>query len=98
MRTIYIMWLRQWKRYIRKKSRIVGSLGQPILFLFALGFGLNPIFKAAGGIDYINFLTPGVIAMTVLFTAVFPGLEIIWDKQFGFMKETMVAPVTRFEI
>lgn len=92
------MWLRQWKRYIRKRSRIVGSLGQPLLFLFALGFGLSPIFKAAGGIDYINFLTPGVVAMTVLFTAVFTGLEIIWDKQFGFMKETLVAPVTRFEI
>lgn len=98
MRTVYIMWLRQWKRYIRKKSRIVGSLGQPLLFLFALGFGLSPIFKAAGGIDYIQFLTPGVIAMTVLFTAVFTGLEVIWDKQFGFMKETLVAPVTRFEI
>ena len=98
MKVIYIMWLRQWKRYIRKKSRIIGSLGQPILFLFALGFGLGPIFKAAGGIDYIQFLTPGVIAMTVLFTSVFSGLEIIWDKQFGFMKETLVAPVTRFQI
>ena len=92
------MWLRQWKRYIRKKSRIVGSLGQPILFLFALGFGLSPIFARAGGIDYINFLTPGVIAMTVLFTSVFTGLEIIWDKQFGFMKETLVAPVSRFSL
>jgi len=92
------MWLRQWKRYIRKKSRIIGSLGQPLLFLFALGFGLSPIFEAAGGGDYIQFLTPGVIAMTVLFTAVFTGMEIIWDKQFGFMKETLVAPVTRFEI
>lgn len=98
MRTIYIMWLRQWKRYIRKKTRIVGSLGQPILFLFALGFGLSPIFKAAGGVDYINFLTPGVIAMTVLFTSMFTGLEIIWDKQFGFMKETLVAPVSRFSL
>ena len=98
MRTIYIMWLRQWKRYIRKKSRIVGALGQPILFLFALGFGLSPIFARAGGIDYIQFLAPGVIAMTVMFTAIFTGMEIIWDKQFGFMKETLVAPVSRFEI
>ena len=98
MRTIYIMWLRQWKRYIRKKSRIVGALGQPILFLFALGFGLSPIFARAGGGDYIQFLAPGVIAMTVMFTAIFTGMEIIWDKQFGFMKETLVAPVSRFEI
>jgi len=92
------MWLRQWKRYIRKKSRIIGALGQPLLFLFALGFGLSPIFERAGGINYIQFLTPGVIAMTVLFTAVFTGMEIIWDKQFGFLKETLVAPVSRFEI
>lgn len=98
MRTIYILWYRQWIRYIRKKSRIIGSLGQPLLFLFALGFGLSPIFKAAGGGDYIQFLAPGVIAMTVLFTAVFTGMEIIWDKQFGFLKETLVAPVSRFEI
>ncbi len=98
MRTIYILWLRQLKRYVRKKSRIVGALGQPILFLFALGFGLSPIFQKAGGIDYIQFLAPGVIAMTVLFTAIFTGVEIIWDKQFGFLKETLVAPVSRFEI
>jgi len=92
------MWLRQLKRYVRKKARIVGALGQPILFLFALGFGLSPIFQQAGGIDYIQFLAPGVIAMTVLFTAIFTGMEIICDKQFGFMKETLVAPVSRFEI
>ena len=98
MTTIYILWLRQLKRFVRKKASIIGALGQPILFLFALGFGLSPIFARAGAGDYIQFLAPGIIGMTVLFTSVFTGIEIIWDKQFGCLKETFVAPVSRFEI
>lgn len=98
MNTIYILWVRQWKRFIRKKASIVGALGQPILFLFAMGFGLSPIYARAGEGDYIQFLAPGIIVMMVLFTSIFTGLEIIWDKQFGFLKETFVAPVSRFQI
>ncbi|MBO8568414.1 ABC transporter permease, partial [Staphylococcus aureus] len=89
MSTIYILWLRQLKRYLRSKSRIVGSLGQPALFLFALGFGFGPIFQRAGGGNYIDFLAPGVIAQGILFTAIFSGIELIWDRQFGFLKETL---------
>ncbi len=95
---IYILWLRQIKRYLRSKSRIVGSLGQPLLFLVALGYGLKSTFAAGGGGDYIQFLAPGVIAMSILFTAIFSGIEIIWDRQFGFLKETLVAPVSRTSI
>ncbi len=98
MSTIYILWLRQIKRYFRSRARIIGSLGQPILFLVALGFGFGPIFQQAGGGNYIQFLTPGIIAMSILFTAIFSGIEIIWDKQFGFLKETLVAPVSRLQI
>lgn len=98
MRTIYILWLRQLKRYFRSKSRLVGSLGQPLLFLIALGFGFGPIYQRAAGGSYIQFLVPGIIAMSVLFTAMFSGIEIIWDRQFGFLKETLVAPVSRIEI
>jgi len=96
--TIYILWLRQIKRYFRSKARIIGSLGQPILFLVALGFGFGPIYKQAGGGNYIEFLAPGIIAMSILFTAVFSGIEIIWDRQFGFLKETLVAPISRIKI
>ena len=95
---IYIMWLRQIKRYWRSKSRIIGSIGQPILFLIALGFGLGPMFKKASGGNYINFLAPGVISQAILFMAVFSGIELIWDRQFGFLKATLVAPVSRLEI
>ena len=98
MKVIYILWLRQIKRYYRSKSRIVGSIAQPLLFLLAFGFGFSPIFQRAGGGDYIQFLVPGIIAMGILFTAVFSGIEIIWDKQFGFLKETLVAPVSRLKI
>lgn len=98
MSTIYILWLRQLKRYLRSRSRLVGSLGQPLLFLVALGFGFGPIFQKAGGGNYLEFLAPGVIAQGILFTAIFSGIELIWDRQFGFLKETLVAPVSRFEI
>lgn len=98
MGAIYIMWLRQVKRYLRSKSRIIGSLAQPLLFLVALGFGFGPIFEKAGGGNYIEFLAPGIIAMSVLFTAMFNGVEVIWDRQFGFLKETLIAPVSRYRI
>ncbi|HVZ58788.1 MAG TPA: ABC transporter permease [Patescibacteria group bacterium] len=98
MNTIYILWLRQLKRYIRSRSRMIGSLGQPILFLVALGFGFGPIYARAGGGNYMQFLAPGIIAQGVLFTAIFSGIELIWDRQFGFLKETLVAPVPRLHI
>lgn len=95
---IYILWLRQIKRHFRSKSRLVGSLGQPLLFLIALGFGLGPMFQQAGAGNYLDFIVPGIIAMGILFTSIFNGFELIWDKQFGFMKETFVAPVPRYQI
>ena len=69
-----------------------------IIFLLAIGFGFGPVFAKAGAGNYIQFLAPGIIVMSVLFTSIFTGLEIIWDKQFGFLKETLVAPVSRFNI
>jgi len=98
MNTVYILWLRQLKRYFRSKSRIIGSLGQPLLFLVALGFGFGPVFQRAGEGNYISFLVPGVISMSIIFTAVFSGIEVIWDRQFGFLKETLVAPISRLNI
>jgi ABC-2 type transport system permease protein len=98
MAVIYILWLRQLKRYFRSKARIFGSLGQPLLFLLALGFGFGPVYAKAEGGNYIQFLTPGVIAMSIIFVALFNGLEIIWDRQFGFLKEILVAPISRMKI
>jgi len=98
MGTIYILWLRQLKRHWRSKPRMIGSLGQPVLFLLAFGFGFGPIFEKAGGGNYIQFLAPGIIAMSIMTTAMFSGTEVIWDRKFGFLKETLVAPVSRTSI
>jgi ABC-2 type transport system permease protein len=98
MSTIYILWLRQLKKYLRSKQRMFASLAQPLLFLFAFGYGFGSVFSKAGDGNYITYLAPGIISMTIMFTAVFSGIEIISDKQFGFLKETLVAPVSRFNI
>ena len=97
---VYTVWLRNMKRYFRSKSRIIGSLAQPLLFLLVLGFGLGSIVTStsSGGISYLKFVTPGIITMSVLFTSIFSGIQIIWDRQFGFLKETLVAPVSRISI
>ncbi len=98
MSAIYVLWLRELRRYIRSRSQIVASLGQPLLYLVALGFGLAPVFQKAGQGNYVQFVAPGIIAMTVLFSAVFSGIGLLWDRQFGFLKETLVAPVPRIQI
>ncbi len=98
MAIIYILWLRQLKRYIRSRGRVFASLGQPLLYLLAFGFGFGGVYRRAGQGDYLQFLAPGVIGMSIMFNAVFTGIELIWDKQFGFIKETLVAPVPRWVI
>ena len=98
MSAIYILWLRELKRYTRSRVQIVASLGQPMLYLLVLGFGMGPVFQRAGGGSYLQFVAPGVIGMTVLFSSIFSGLGLLWDRQFGFLKETLVAPVPRLQI
>lgn len=98
MSAIYILWLRELKRYTRSRVQLVASLGQPMLYLLVLGFGLGPVFKRAGNGSYLQFVAPGVIGMTILFSSVFSGLGLLWDRQFGFLKETLVAPVPRLQI
>jgi ABC-2 type transport system permease protein len=98
MSVIYILWLREVRRYMRSRAQILGSLAQPIMYLVALGFGLGPVFQKAGQGSYLQFIAPGVIAMTVLFSSVFSGMGLLWDRQFGFLKETMVAPVPRVQV
>ncbi|MES1195791.1 MAG: ABC transporter permease [Steroidobacter sp.] len=98
MGAIYVLWLRELRRYTRSRVQIVASLGQPMLYLFVMGFGLGAVFKQAGRGSYLQFVAPGIIAMTVLFTSTFSGIALLWDRQFGFLKETLVAPVPRFKI
>jgi len=96
--TVFILWQRELKRYVRSRPQVIASLGQPLLYLLVLGFGLGPVFREAGRGSYLQFVAPGVIGMGVLFTSVFSGIGLLWDRQFGFLKETLVAPVPRLQI
>jgi len=94
---IYILWLREIKRFIRSKSRIIGSLAFPSLILIIIGTGLNSVFTV-GRLSYIEFLAPGMIGMVLLFSSISFGIMVIWDRQFGFLKEMLVAPISRTSI
>jgi len=98
MSVIYYLWLRELRRFARSRSQIAGALGQPILYLVTMGFGLGPVFLRAGQGSYLQFIVPGLIAMTLLFNSVISGMNLLWDRQVGFLKETLVAPVPRAQI
>ena len=97
VRALYTLWLREIKRFLRDRARVAISFIQPLLWLvvFAAGFGTRLFIP---GIDYQQYLFPGIIGQTLLFTAMFMGISVIWDKEFGFMKEVLVSPVSRFTI
>lgn len=98
MEVLYILWLRQVRRYWRSGSRVLGTLGQPILLLLALGYGIGAIYRRAGEGNYLQFLVPGIITQTVLLSGIFWGIIILQDKRFGFLAEMLVAPVSRIKI
>jgi ABC-2 type transport system permease protein len=98
MSVIHALWLREVKRYLRSRPQMIASLGQPLLYLLVLGFGLGPVFQRSGQGSYLQFIAPGVIGMGILFTSIFSGIGLLWDRQFGFLKETLVAPVPRLSI
>src|SRR5665811_498041 len=96
LRAMRVVWRRELIRFTRNRTRMITALAQPILFLFVLGTGLAPIAPSAGGnIDFRTFMFPGVLAMVVLFTSIFSAVSIVWDREFGFLREMMVAPVRR---
>lgn len=99
LRAIKIVWQRDMIRFLRDRLRMVASLLQPVLFLFVLGTGLSQVASGmAAGVDLRTFMFPGVLAMAVLFTAIFSAGSIVWDREFGFMREMLVAPVSRSAI
>jgi ABC-2 type transport system permease protein len=98
---IYVLWLRDMKRFVRAKSRIIGNLAMPLFFLAFLGMGFSRMTIPGSGsndVNYIRFLIPGIIGMSLLFSSTFAGLSVLWDREFGFLKEIMVAPVSRVSI
>lgn len=95
IRAALTVWQREMIRFSRDPARVIASLVQPMLFLFVLGSGLGSLIQAgSGGVDFKTFLFPGVLSMSVLFTAAFSGISMVWDREFGFLREMLVAPVS----
>lgn len=92
---VYAIWLREFKVYLRERSRLVASLFTPLLWLFIVGSGLGSATTLSIDVDYQQFIFPGIISMSIIFTSVFYGAYIIWDRKFDFLKSVMVAPISR---
>jgi ABC-2 type transport system permease protein len=95
---VYVLMAREFKKFIREKSRLISTLARPLIWLFLVGGGLSKLVSPNAGISYIQFIFPGIIGMTILFSSIFSSISIIWDKEFGMMKEILVAPVSRFSV
>jgi ABC-2 type transport system permease protein len=99
---VYVLVAREFKKFIREKSRLISTIARPLIWLFLVGGGMSrlvsPGMGTMGGVSYIQFIFPGILGMTILFSAFFSSISIIWDKEFGLMKEILVAPVSRFSI
>jgi ABC-2 type transport system permease protein len=104
LRAVYIIWYRDILRYYRDRWRLVASLAQPLLFLVVFGSGLSSslgggsVFGSTRGFSYVQFMYPGIIGMSILFTAIFGAMSIVWDREFGFLKEVLVAPIDRWAV
>ena len=97
-RPVYVICLREFKKFFREKSRLLGTLARPVLWLFVVGNGMNSLIKPQAGFSYLQFIFPGMIGMTILFSSIFSSISIVWDREFGFMKEMLVAPISRVSI
>jgi len=95
---IYVIVAREFKKFIRERSRLFSAIARPLLWLFIVGAGISRLVSHDMGMPYTQFIFPGIIGMTILFSSIFSSISIIWDKEFGFMKEILVAPVSRFSI
>ena len=95
---IYVIVAREFKKFVRERSRLVSALARPLVWLFLVGAGMSRLVPPVDGVSYMQFIFPGILGMTILFSAMFSSISIIWDKEFGFMKEILVAPVSRLSI
>ena len=97
-RPVYVICLREFIKFFRERSRLLGTLARPVLWLFVVGNGMGSLIKPRAGFSYLQFIFPGMIGMTILFSSIFSSISIVWDREFGFMKEMLVAPISRLSI
>ncbi len=97
-RPVYVICLREFIKFFREKSRLLGTLARPVLWLFVVGNGMGSLIRPRAGFSYLQFIFPGMIGMTILFSSIFSSISIVWDREFGFMKEMLVAPISRISI
>jgi ABC-2 type transport system permease protein len=98
LNAIYVVVARELIKFVRERGRLVSTLARPLIWLFLVGGGMSRVVSPRMGIPYMQFIFPGIIGMTILFSSIFSSISIIWDKEFGFMKEMLAAPVSRFSI
>jgi ABC-2 type transport system permease protein len=98
VRPIYVICMREFIKFFREKSRLLGTLARPVLWLFVVGNGMSSLIRPQTGFSYLQFIFPGMIGMTILFSSIFSSISIVWDREFGFMKEMLVAPISRLSI
>jgi ABC-2 type transport system permease protein len=98
VRAATVVWRREMIRFRQDRARIIAMLLQPLLFLFVMGTGLGSVISTSDAVDFRTFLFPGVLAMSVLFLAVFAGISLVWDREFGFLREMLVAPISKAAI
>lgn len=95
---VYVIVAREFKKFVREKSRLISAIARPLVWLFLVGAGMSRLVAPVEGVSYMQFIFPGILGMTILFSSMFSSISIIWDKEFGFMKEILVAPVSRTSI
>ena len=99
LRGVYIIWYRDMLRFWHDKMRLIGAIVLPLLFLFVFGSGLSSRMDILGpGVNFAQFIFPGIIGMTVLITSFMSGVSVVWDREFGFLKEVLVAPISRASV
>ena len=97
-KAVYVIAYREFRKFIREKTRIAGTMARPVFWLFIMGSGMGRLVRPGGGVSYIQFIFPGMLGLTILFASIFSAISIVWDREFGFLKEILVAPISRFSI
>ncbi|MFQ5736580.1 MAG: ABC transporter permease [Thermodesulfobacteriota bacterium] len=97
-KAIYVIVLREFKRFFRQRGRLVVTMARPLIWLFIVGSGFTKLVGSSSGVDYIQFILPGIVGMTILFSSIFSTISVVWDREFGFLREMLVSPVSRVTI